>query len=47
MKKNGLDLKITPYKVIATSQTDGLIECVTPCDPISKILENGEKATHP
>jgi phosphatidylinositol 3-kinase len=36
--KNGLDLKLTPYKVLATSVDHGLVQCVLPSDSISNIM---------
>jgi len=35
LKKNGLDLKLTPYRVLATSATGGLVECVPHCEPMA------------
>eukprot|EP00667_Euglena_gracilis_P002559 EG_transcript_2562 len=35
LKKNGLDLKLTPYRVLATSVNGGLVECVPHCDAMA------------
>jgi len=39
MKKENLDLKLTPYKVLATSTKDGMVECVQESQTIADILE--------
>eukprot|EP01100_Stratorugosa_tubuloviscum_P003480 TRINITY_DN1848_c0_g3_i1.p1 TRINITY_DN1848_c0_g3~~TRINITY_DN1848_c0_g3_i1.p1 ORF type:complete len:812 (+),score=322.00 TRINITY_DN1848_c0_g3_i1:50-2485(+) len=39
LKKENLDLKLTPYRVIATGPTDGLVECVPRCSTIAHILK--------
>ena len=38
LKKYGLDLKLTPYKVISTSLTDGFIEFVPNTSTLSAVL---------
>ncbi|CEM01653.1 unnamed protein product [Vitrella brassicaformis CCMP3155] len=40
LKKYGLDLKLTPYKVIATSPSDGMIEFVSGASALSAILSD-------
>jgi len=40
LKKYGLDLQLTPYKVIALSTTDGIIEFVPDASNISTILKD-------
>ena len=45
LKKDGLDLKLNPYKVLATAagrdaaDYSGFVECVPKCRPISNVLE--------
>ena len=45
LKKDGLDLKLNPYKVLATAagrdvaDYSGFVECVPRCRPISNVLE--------
>jgi len=39
LKKEGLDLKLTPYKVIATSNTSGLVECVPNSVGLKQVLD--------
>ena len=45
LKKDGLDLKLNPYKVLATAagreaaDYSGFVECVPNCRPISNVLE--------
>ncbi|KAJ6229436.1 phosphatidylinositol 3-kinase catalytic subunit type 3 [Anaeramoeba flamelloides] len=41
LKKENLDLELTPYKVLALSREVGMIEMVIDSTPISKILKNG------
>src|SRR5690606_31980592 len=36
--KNGLDLKLTPYKVLATSVDTGFVECILQSEAISIII---------
>eukprot|EP01112_Ceratiomyxa_fruticulosa_P019366 TRINITY_DN6326_c0_g1_i1.p1 TRINITY_DN6326_c0_g1~~TRINITY_DN6326_c0_g1_i1.p1 ORF type:complete len:834 (-),score=158.90 TRINITY_DN6326_c0_g1_i1:116-2617(-) len=38
LKKENLDLKLTPYKVIATAEEDGMVELVTPSEPLASVL---------
>uniref|UniRef100_A0A0G4G3Q0 phosphatidylinositol 3-kinase n=1 Tax=Chromera velia CCMP2878 TaxID=1169474 RepID=A0A0G4G3Q0_9ALVE len=40
LKKYGLDLKLTPYKVMALSPSDGMIEFVSGSEALSSILSN-------
>ena len=40
LKKYGLDLKLSPYKVLATSVEDGFIEFVSDSQTLSSILAN-------
>lgn len=42
LRKNGLDLKLTPYSVIATSVDNGFVECVTPSSALSAIIAKGD-----
>jgi len=44
LRKESLDLKMTPYKVLATSTKEGMLQCVRDCSPITKILaeHNGD-----
>jgi phosphatidylinositol 3-kinase len=37
LKSNNLDLKLTPYRVLACSKTSGFIECVPNCEALAKI----------
>lgn len=37
--KDGLDLKLTPYQALATSNETGLLECVTPSTALAHVLE--------
>jgi len=47
LKKDGhLDLKLTPYKVLATSSHDGIMECVQNCQTIRNILRNYNNDIH-
>jgi phosphatidylinositol kinase/protein kinase (PI-3 family) len=39
LKKNGFDLKLTPYRVLACSTTAGFVECVTPSTSLFNIIE--------
>ncbi|KAL9641989.1 hypothetical protein ABK040_004045 [Willaertia magna] len=43
LKNNGLDLKLTPYRVLACSSTEGFVECVTPSTPFAKIIETNQR----
>eukprot|EP01132_Coremiostelium_polycephalum_P006787 gene6787-8421_t len=54
LKKENLDLKLTPYKVLATAEEDGMVEMVSPCEAMASVLRkyDGEihkffKAHHP
>jgi phosphatidylinositol 3-kinase len=38
LKKENLDLKLTPYKVLATSSRNGLVECVTPSESMASVI---------
>ena len=38
LKREGLDLKLTPYSVLPTSPTDGFIELVRDAPPLSAVL---------
>jgi phosphatidylinositol 3-kinase len=40
--KDGLDLKLTPYRALATSAHDGMLECVQPSAALSKIIAKGD-----
>ena len=40
LKKEGLDLKLTPYKVLATSKSEGLLEIVPNSKNIADVLSN-------
>lgn len=42
LKQNGLDLKLTPYRVLACSTTAGFVECVTPSTSLFDIIEQGK-----
>jgi len=37
-KKENLDLKLTPYKVLAMSSRHGLVECVTPSESMASVI---------
>lgn len=39
LKKNALDLKLTPYRVLACNTSAGFVECVTPSTSLFKIIE--------
>jgi phosphatidylinositol 3-kinase len=38
LRKNGLDLKLTPYNVLACSNVHGFVECVTPSYAFDDII---------
>jgi phosphatidylinositol 3-kinase len=42
LKRNGLDLKLTPYPVLACGRSYGFLECVTPSAPISYVISQGD-----
>ncbi|KAL9644212.1 hypothetical protein ABK040_005673 [Willaertia magna] len=42
LKNNGLDLKLTPYPVLAFSPTFGCLKCVTPSSAISSVIAKGD-----
>ncbi|EFC47585.1 phosphatidylinositol 3-kinase [Naegleria gruberi] len=39
LKDNGMDLKLTPYRVLACGKQEGFLECVLPSTPFAKIIE--------
>ena len=43
LKNENLDLKLSPYKVVATSSRDGMVECVPNSHTIAWILRNYKK----
>ncbi|KAG2387755.1 hypothetical protein C9374_001349 [Naegleria lovaniensis] len=42
LKNNGLDLKLTPYSVLAFSPSFGCLECVPNCAAISSVIDKGD-----
>ena len=42
LRAEGLDLKLTPYRALATGPGQGLVECVADCQPISAILHENK-----
>lgn len=40
-----MDLKLSPYQVIATSGESGFVECVTPSTALSHVLAKGDIKT--
>ena len=44
LKRYGLDLRLTPYQVIAASTSDGFIEFVHPSATISSVLDKYENS---
>jgi len=40
LKRNGLDLKLISYKVLATSAETGFVECVTPNKALSAVISS-------
>jgi phosphatidylinositol 3-kinase len=40
LKKENLDLKLTPYRVLATSSKDGLVECITPSRSMASVIND-------
>ncbi|EGC32235.1 phosphatidylinositol 3-kinase [Dictyostelium purpureum] len=38
LKKENLDLKLTPYKVLATAEEDGIVEMVNPSEAMASVL---------
>jgi len=38
LQEQGLDLKLTPYRVLATAPGEGLVERVPDCEPLAQIL---------
>ena len=38
LKEQGMDLRLTPYRVLATSPTEGFVEMVPDCMPLAQIL---------
>ncbi|KYQ93224.1 phosphatidylinositol 3-kinase [Tieghemostelium lacteum] len=54
LKKENLDLKLTPYKVLATAEEDGIVEMVTPSEAMASVLSKYDgdilkyfKTSHP
>ncbi|KAG2378562.1 hypothetical protein C9374_008201 [Naegleria lovaniensis] len=39
LKDHGMDLKLTPYRVLACGSVEGFLECVTPSMPFEKIIK--------
>ncbi|KAL1520440.1 hypothetical protein AB1Y20_022022 [Prymnesium parvum] len=39
LREQGLDLKLTPYRVLATSPGEGLVERVPDCLPLAQVLQ--------
>lgn len=39
LKRENLDLKLTPYRVLATSFCDGMVECISPSTSIASVLK--------
>eukprot|EP01113_Clastostelium_recurvatum_P033439 TRINITY_DN4415_c0_g1_i2.p1 TRINITY_DN4415_c0_g1~~TRINITY_DN4415_c0_g1_i2.p1 ORF type:complete len:870 (+),score=126.35 TRINITY_DN4415_c0_g1_i2:136-2745(+) len=39
LKKENLDLKLTPYKVLATAEEDGMVELVTPSESLASVIK--------
>jgi phosphatidylinositol 3-kinase len=44
LKAQGLDLRLTPYRVLATSTSSGLMEFVLDSQPVSSVLKRGANA---
>uniref|UniRef100_A0A6B2KYB6 phosphatidylinositol 3-kinase n=1 Tax=Arcella intermedia TaxID=1963864 RepID=A0A6B2KYB6_9EUKA len=44
LKKESMDLNLTPYKVLATSKTDGMMQCVVNSKNVADVIE--EHSTH-
>jgi phosphatidylinositol 3-kinase len=42
LKRNGLDLKLTPYPVLACGQSYGFVKCVTPNTAMSHVIAQGD-----
>ena len=42
LKNNGLDLKLTPYSVLAFSPNFGILECVPNVSAISSVIDKGD-----
>lgn len=42
LKRNGLDLRLIPYKVLATSQDTGFVECITPNKALSEVISDSK-----
>ena len=40
LKLENLDLQLTPYSVLATSDKEGILECVFPSQSIASVLKN-------
>lgn len=38
LKKENLDLKLTPYKVLATAEEDGIVEMVNPSEAMASVI---------
>ncbi|KAL0478325.1 vacuolar protein sorting protein VPS34, partial [Acrasis kona] len=42
LKKNGLDMKLTPYQVLSCGMEHGFVECVVPNSPLSSIIAKSD-----
>lgn len=42
LKYENLDLQLTPYRVLATGFSEGILECVSPSQSIASVLKSKE-----